>query len=174
MIECKKFFGKFRGTVTKNIDPEQRGRIQVVVPDVSGIAGVALNTWALPSLPIGGLQSGIFSVPIVGSGVWVEFEQGDLDYPIWTGIYWGSTVEVPALSHAIPPGVPGIVIQTPLQNGLIISDVPGAAGGILIKNATGAFILVNDAGILIQNGKGASIMMAGPTVNINAGALTIL
>jgi len=171
MIECKKFLGKFRGTVVSNVDPEQRGRIQVVVPDVSALG---LTTWALPSLPIGGLQTGVFSIPVVGSGVWVEFEQGDLDYPIWVGTFWGSTVEVPALSHALPPGVPGIVMQTPLQNGLLISDAPGPTGGILIKSATGAAILVNDTGIFIQNGKGASIVMTGPTVNINQGALTIL
>jgi uncharacterized protein involved in type VI secretion and phage assembly len=171
MIECKKFLGKFRGTVVFNVDPEQRGRIQVVVPDVSALG---LTTWALPSLPIGGLQTGVFSIPVVGSGVWVEFEQGDLDYPIWVGTFWGSTVEVPALSHALPPGVPGIVMQTPLQNGLLISDAPGPTGGILIKSATGAAILVNDTGIFIQNGKGASIVMTGPTVNINQGALTIL
>jgi len=104
----------------------------------------------------------------------VELEQGDLDYPIWVGTFWGSTVEVPALSHAIPPGTPGIVMQTPLQNGLLISDVPGPTGGILIKSATGAAILVNDTGIYIQNGKGASIVMTGPSVNINQGALTII
>jgi hypothetical protein len=171
MIECKKFLGKFRGTVVNNIDPEQRGRIQAIVPDVSALG---LTTWAMPSLPIGGLQTGVFSIPVVGSGVWVEFEQGDLDYPIWVGTFWGSTVEVPALSHVLPPGTPGIVMQTPLQNGLLISDVPGPTGGIMIKSATGAVILVNDTGIYIQNGKGASIVMTGPSVNINQGALTIL
>lgn len=171
MIECKKFLGKFRGTVVNNIDPEQRGRIQVVVPDVSALG---LTTWALPSLPIGGLQTGVFSIPVVGSGVWVEFEQGDLDYPIWVGTFWGSTAEVPPISHTLPPGVPGIVMQTPLQNGLLISDVPGPTGGILIKSSTGAFILVNDAGIIIQNGKGASIVMQGPSTIINQGSLVIL
>jgi uncharacterized protein involved in type VI secretion and phage assembly len=171
MIECKKFYGKFRGTVTQNIDPEQRGRIQVVVPDVSALG---LTTWALPSLPIGGPQTGLFSIPAVGSAVWVEFEQGDLDYPIWVGTFWGSAVEVPVLAHALPPGTPGIVMQTPLQNGLLISDLPGPTGGILIKSASGAAILVNDTGIIIQNGKGASIVMSGPAVQINQGALTIL
>jgi uncharacterized protein involved in type VI secretion and phage assembly len=168
---CKPFVGKFRGTVFNNVDVEQRGRIQVTVPDISV---EPLLNWALPALPIGGLLSGMFSVPVVGSGVWVEFEQGDLDYPVWTGIFWGSLAEVPALAHAIPPGVPGIVIQTPLLNGLVISDVPGPTGGILIKSATGAAIVVNDAGILIQNGRGASILMSGPNVIINNGALTVL
>ena len=171
MIECKKFTGKFRGSVVNNVDPERRGRLQVLVPDVSALP---LLTWALPSLPVGGPQTGVFSIPIIGAGVWVEFEQGDLDYPIWVGTFWGSTVEVPALSLTIPPGVPGIVMQTPLQNGVVISDVPGPTGGILIKSATGAFILVNDTGIFIQNGKGASIVMTGPAVNINQGALTVL
>jgi hypothetical protein len=171
MTECKKFMGKFRGSVINNIDPEQRGRLQVLVPDV---AIVPLLTWALPSLPVGGPQTGVFSIPMIGAGVWVEFEQGDLDYPIWVGTFWGSAVEVPALAHTIPPGVPGIVMQTPLQNGLVISDLPGPTGGILIKSAAGAFILVNDTGIFIQNGKGASIVMTGPAVNINQGALTVL
>jgi uncharacterized protein involved in type VI secretion and phage assembly len=172
MIECKKFYGKFRGRVVENEDLEERGRILVEVPDVSG---VALPNWALPSLPIGGIQTAVFSKPPIGSGVWVEFEQGDLDYPIWVGTFWGSTIEVPVLTHTLPPGVTGIVMQTPLQNGLLIADVPGSpTGGITIRSSTGAAILVNDLGIFIQNGKGASIVMTGPTVNINQGALMIL
>ena len=99
MSDTNKFFGKYRGTVINNIDPEQRGRIQVMVPDVTGFLP---STWAMPALPIGGLPMGMFSVPVIGSGVWVEFEQGDIDYPIWVGVYWGSAAEVPALSHLIP------------------------------------------------------------------------
>lgn len=171
MIECKKFIGKFRGRVVFNVDPERRGRLLVEVPDVGALG---LTTWALPSLPIGGIQTGVFSIPVVGSGVWVEFEQGDLDYPIWVGTFWGTTAEVPALALTLPAGVPGIVMQTPLQNGLLMSDAPGPTGGILIKNATGAFILINDSGIFIENGKGASITMSGPTVIINKGNLTVL
>jgi uncharacterized protein involved in type VI secretion and phage assembly len=171
MSEPKKHFGKYRGTVVNNIDPEQRGRIQVMVADVSGFA---LTSWALPALPIGGLQMGMFSVPMIGSGVWVEFEQGDLDYPIWVGVFWGSAAEVPALSHALVPGVPGIAMQTPLQNGIVISDVPGPTGGIMLTTTTGAMILINDVGITITNGQGATIMMTGPSVVINEGALTVI
>jgi len=171
MSDTNKFYGKYRGTVVNNVDPEQRGRIMAMCPDVSGLA---LTSWALPALPIGGLQMGMFSVPMIGSGVWIEFEQGDIDYPIWTGVYWGSAAEVPALSHLLVPGVPGIALQTVLANGLIISDVPGPTGGIMLMSATGAMILINSVGITISNGQGASIQMTGPSVVINEGALTVM
>ena len=47
------------------------------------------------------------------------------------------------------------------------------SGGLVLKSSGGATITVNDTGIYIQNGKGASIVMAGPTVTINNGALVI-
>jgi uncharacterized protein involved in type VI secretion and phage assembly len=113
-------------------------------------------------------------VPIIGSGVWIEFERGDPERPIWVGGYWGSAAEVPELAHAVPPGVAGITIQTPLKNGIVVSDTPGPTGGILIQTTTGAMISVSDAGIMISNGKGAIINMTGPTVDINFGALTVV
>jgi len=170
MTESRRFYGKYRGTVTQNVDIKQMGRIMAIVPDVSS---VALTSWCMPCLPVGGIQTGVFTVPPVGAGVWIEFEQGDPDFPIWTGCYWGSPPEVPALSHTVPPGVFGFSIQTPLQNGVVISDLPGPTGGIMLKSTTGASIIVNDTGIYIQNGKGASIVMTGPTVTVNAGALVV-
>jgi uncharacterized protein involved in type VI secretion and phage assembly len=165
-----KFYGKYRATVFNNVDPEQRGRIQAIVPDVLGITP---SSWAMPSLPIAGKQMGAYFVPQIGSGVWIEFEQGDPDYPIWTGCFWGIVAEVPALALAGNPASPSVVLQTGLQNTIVISDVPGPTGGIMLKSATGAFILVNDVGITISNGKGAMITMVGPTVTINNGALVI-
>jgi uncharacterized protein involved in type VI secretion and phage assembly len=171
MSEPEKFYGKYRGTVVNNVDPQQIGRIQAIVPDVSN---VMLSSWAMPCVPVGGIQTGMFAVPPIGAGVWIEFEQGDPDYPIWTGCFWGTAAEVPALARTVPPAVSGITLQTVLQNGIVISDVPGPTGGIMLKSATGAAIIVNDTGIYIQNGKGASIVMTGPTVTINQGALTII
>lgn len=164
-------FGKYRANVINNIDPLQVGRIQAMVPDV---AGFIPSTWAMPCLPVAGINTGIFTVPMIGSGVWIEFERGDPDYPVWVGGYWGTTAEVPLLAHAVPPGVTGITLQTPLKNGMVISDVPGPTGGILIQTATGAMISVSDVGIIISNGKGAIINMTGPTVDINLGALTVV
>jgi uncharacterized protein involved in type VI secretion and phage assembly len=166
----KRFFGKYRGTVINNVDPMQLGRIQVMVPDVSQVVP---TSWAIPCLPFTGKQMGMWVLPQIGTGVWVEFEQGDPDYPIWAGCWWGSAAEPPALALAAPPAVPNVVIQTTAQNTLMLSDVPGPTGGILLKTTTGAFISVNDIGITISNGKGATIIMAGPSVTINQGALVV-
>ena len=165
------FYGKYRGTVINNIDPMQIGRIQAMVPDVSSLIP---SSWAMPCVPVAGLQMGMFTVPPIGAGVWIDFEQGDPDYPIWTGCFYGSVADVPALALTAPPPVSAITLQTMLQNGLIISDVPGPTGGILIKSTTGAMIMVNDTGITITNGKGAIITMLGNVVDINAGALTVI
>ena len=165
-----KYYGKYRGVVLNNVDPMQMGRLMVQVPDV---AGLVPSSWAMPCVPIAGIQNGMVALPIIGSGVWVEFEQGDPDHPIWSGCFWGSAAEIPALALTVPPAVPGITFQTPLQNGITINDVPGPTGGIMLKSATGATIIINDTGIYIQNGKGASIVMTGPTITINNGALVI-
>lgn len=165
------YLGKYRATCVNNVDPLMIGRIQVMVPDVSSALP---SSWAMPCLPAVGIQSGVVTVPVIGSGVWVEFERGDPDYPIWVGGFWGSAAEMPALAQTVPPGVPGLTYQTPLQNGITINDVPGPTGGIMIKTALGATLVVNDTGITIQNGKGASITLIGPTVTINNGALTVI
>jgi hypothetical protein len=175
MSEGKKFFGKYRGTVINNIDPEQIGRIQAIVPAVSNVVP---TSWAMPCVPFAGKSEGFFAVPQIGSGVWIEFEGGDPDKPIWVGGFWGIFAEVPVLAQVPPPIPPGqnVCIQTTLQNTMMVSDAPPTplTGGIVLKSTTGAMIVVNDSGIYIQNGKGASIMMVGPAVNINMGALTIV
>jgi hypothetical protein len=171
MTTPRTFLGKYRGTVINNVDPMQIGRIQAIVPDVSNAVP---TSWAMPCLPVSGINTGMFSVPAIGAGVWMEFEHGDPDHPIWVGGYWGSAAEVPALSHTVPPGVPGITLQTTLLNGIVISDVPGPTGGIQLMTKTGALISISDVGIVISNGKGAVISMVGPAVDINAGALTVM
>ena len=170
-LKGKKFYGKYRGTVINNIDPMQRGRIMAMVPDVSALLP---TSWAMPCVPIAGKQMGTYFVPQIGAGVWIEFEQGNPDYPIWVGGFWGTPAEVPALALAGNPVSPSIVLQTGLQNSLVISDLPGPTGGIMLKSTTGATLIVNDTGIYIQNGKGASIVMVGPSVTINQGAMTII
>ncbi len=174
MSDGQKFYGKYRGTVINNIDPEQRGRIQAIVPAVSNVAP---TSWAMPCVPMAGKEQGVFMIPQIGSGVWIEFEGGDPDKPIWVGGFWGIAAEVPKLALVPPPIPPGqnVVVQTTLQNTLLLSDSAPTpvSGGIILKSPTGATIVVNDSGIYIQNGKGASIDMVGPVVTINKGALVV-
>jgi uncharacterized protein involved in type VI secretion and phage assembly len=163
-----KYFGKYRGRVVNNIDPLQMGRLLV---EVGGILP-GTSSWAMPCMPLAGMQMGMWVVPPINAGVWVEFEQGDLNYPIWVGCWYGSAAEVPPLALAAPPGIPNILMQTTGQNTILMSDLPGGPG-ITLKTTTGAMLVINDVGILISNGKGATIVMAGPTVTINQGALVV-
>jgi hypothetical protein len=170
-----KYYGKYRGLVIENIDPEQIGRIMVQVPDV---LGEIPSSWAMPCVPAAGIQSGCFIVPPIGSQVWIEFEQGDPDYPIWTGGFWGLVADVPVFATA-PPAIPpgqNILLQTTGQNMVMVSDAPPSpvTGGIVLKSMSGAMIVVNETGIYISNGQGAMITLVGPTVDINLGALTVI
>ena len=144
------------------------------IPDV---LGAVPSTWAEPCTPLAGFTGppmGVYMVPPIGAGVWVEFEHGDPNYPIWVGCRWGSASDVPPLAHAGLPVSPNIVMQTAGQNSFVISDLPGPTGGLMLKSASGtASIIVNDTGIYIQNGRGASLSMTGPTVTINNGALVV-
>ena len=84
--EEEKFLGKYRGKVVNTKDPLKLGRIQVTVPSLFGEGKLS---WAMPSTPYAGKDIGFFTVPPKDSNIWVEFEAGDLDYPIWSGCFWG-------------------------------------------------------------------------------------
>jgi Type VI secretion system/phage-baseplate injector OB domain len=167
----QRFYGKYRGTVLNNLDPLFIGRILAIVPAVSQLLP---TSWCMPCYPLAGKAMGTSFVPIIGTGVWVEFEGGDPDYPIWSGCYYGTAAEVPSDVKLGNPVSPSIVMQTQLQNKVVISDLPGPIGGIVLQSLTGASIIVNDTGIYINNGKGASITLIGPAVTVNNGALTVI
>jgi len=181
----KRFYGKYRGTVVQNVDPELRARIICLVPDV---LGPTPSSWCEACAPLAGPTGppmGVYMVPPIGAGVWIEFEQGNPDYPIWVGCRWGLQSDIPLAALAGNPADPNIVIQSLLQQSIVISDLPPVVpppvmpptppvGGVTLRSTTGASIVVNDAGIFISNGKGATIMMVGPTVTINNGALVVI
>ncbi|AOX00874.1 hypothetical protein BJP34_16750 [Moorena producens PAL-8-15-08-1] len=79
------FLGKYRGKVKKNQDPKNLGRLQVIVPEVLDVDN---ENWALPCLPYTGKDMGMFTIPPEGANIWVEFEGGNRDRPIWTGCFW--------------------------------------------------------------------------------------
>ena len=89
----QKFFGKYRGVVTNNKDPQQMGRIIAQVP---AVFGSGQTVFALPCVPVGVSKAASSSLPKVGASVWIEFEQGDPDFPIWSGCFFANSGETPA------------------------------------------------------------------------------
>lgn len=79
-----RYFGKYQGIVRNNVDDEDRGRLEVQVPRVMGDQLI----WAMPCVPYAGQDVGSYLIPEIGSGVWIEFEAGDLSRPIWVGCFW--------------------------------------------------------------------------------------
>lgn len=158
-----RFYGKYRGKVTDNMDPLMQGRIRAKVPAVFGEEETG---WALPCSPYAGSGVGFFFVPPVDSNVWIEFEGGDGDYPIWTGGFWG-TGETPAM-----PGLPSTKIIKTDTATIKLDDLPGA-GGITIETTTGLKIVMNVTGIELSNGA-ASVKLTPASVSVNNGALEVI
>ncbi|MDP8993234.1 MAG: phage baseplate assembly protein V [Actinomycetota bacterium] len=162
------FFGKHRGKVENNIDPLQQGRVQVSVPAVLGDGRLS---WATPCVPFAGPQVGFFAIPPVGANVWVEFEAGDTDYPIWSGCFWG-TGEAPAM-----PALAEVKVIKTASITLTMSDLPGAGGFTLEVNppavATPLKLVFNAAGIEVSNGA-ASVKLSPASVSVNNGALEVI
>jgi uncharacterized protein involved in type VI secretion and phage assembly len=162
------FFGKYRGTVTDIQDPLMTGRIKANVPDVMGDQE---SGWAMPCAPFGGSGMGFFALPKVGAGVWIEFEHGDPDYPIWTGCWFGSVAEMPA--DLLAPPYKKVMIKTEGGHSITLDDTPGI-GGITLQTSGGQKIVMNAMGIEIDNGMGAKIKMTGPQISVNDGALDVI
>jgi hypothetical protein len=170
-----RFIGKFRGTVINNIDPEFRGRLMCMIPDVLNLVP---STWCEACTPLAGPTGppmGVHFVPPIGAGVWIEFEQGDPDFPIWVGCRWGTQSDIPPLARAGLPVTPSIVLQTATQNVIAISDMPGPAGGVTIQSGP-SIVSINQTGISLVAPKveitAATITIVGVT-DINAGALHV-
>jgi hypothetical protein len=162
------FYGKYRGKVENNIDPMQQGRLQVSVPAVLGDGRLS---WAMPSVPFAGSQVGFFAIPPVGTNIWVEFEAGNTDFPIWTGCFWG-TGEVPA--------VPALAEMKVIKTGSItmtLSDLPGAGGLTIEVNppavTTPLKLVFNASGIELSN-SAASVKLTPASVSVNNGALEVI
>ncbi len=116
----KEFYGKYRGKVLENIDPEFLGRIIAEVPAVSG----STTNWAMPCVPYAGEGVGFYAIPPIGANVWIEFEAGDPNYPIWTGCFW-SEEQVPFVPDFPKPETK--VFKTEFVT-LMLDDTPGEGG----------------------------------------------
>jgi hypothetical protein len=160
-------FGKYRGRVENNVDPLQSGRLQVSVPAVLGEGSLS---WAMPCVPYAGAGVGFFAIPATGTNVWVEFEGGDTDYPIWSGCFWGTgEAPMPALAEIKRLVTDAIKLE--------LSDVPGAGGLTIAVSppavATPLKLVFDATGIEISN-SGASVKLSPVSVSVNNGALEVI
>jgi hypothetical protein len=153
---AKRHWGKYRGTVVDNQDLPPKGRLLVSVP------GIVTANWAMPCVPFGSMFAGTYIRPEIGSNVWVEFERGDPDKPIWTGGWWGDG-EIPFIAdeYSAVPVTPVITIETGLE-GISISAMPSAVG------------LGEPGNVNIKAGGGATVIALSPEgVSITAPQVTI-
>lgn len=177
----RKAWGKYRGFVADNADPETRGRLRLRVPSV---LGDAVTGWALPCLPFGGLAGhGLFAVPELDAQVWVEFEEGEPSQPIWTGTFWQAAADVPAEAALDPPTTR--LLKTPSGHLLELADADGEervrllhrqgasldidpAGTVALTDAAGARLTLDAEapGVTVEDSHGNVLTMtsAGTTV----------
>ncbi|WP_369166748.1 phage baseplate assembly protein V [Streptomyces sp. R28] len=166
--------GMYEGVVVSAVDPTGVGRLLVRVPQVLGDEA---PVWAAPLTPLAGSDCGMYVVPPPDSGVWVRFLDGDPERAVWVGFRRGGSGDVPSAAKAAPPGVPQIVLATPSGNALVISDMPGPAGGIKLQlhGENGPFIKIDEMSIEISCGSGlATLKLVGPQLTVNGGALTVM
>jgi uncharacterized protein involved in type VI secretion and phage assembly len=157
-----RYFGKYRGTVADRADPRQLGRLKLRVPSV---LADAITGWAWPAASYAGKGIGLFAVPQVGDIVWVEFAEGELDQPLWTGCAWaapGGQTEIPADAQQ---GYPDrVVLRTPSGNVVILGDDAGKET-IVVRTKAGCEIVLDpkDNRITVQAGEVVVRGSAGQT-----------
>ncbi len=157
-----RYYGKYRGRVTDNKDPDHLGRLKAKVPRLLGDKETG---WALPAFPYGGAaEQGFFAVPDVKAGVWIEFEGGDLSYPVWSGT-WYTTNAIP---ESATPGKK--VLKTKSGHRLVLDD---DGKTLLLADSNGNRITMGANGIEISDAKGHSIKMTASGVSVNDGALEV-
>ena len=153
-----RFFGKYRGSVTA-VDATTL-RIKAKVPSVLGSQPTG---WCEPCVPYAGPSVGMAFLPEVGAGVWIEFEGGDVSYPIWVGCYWRDG-EPPS---SAAPAVKTIVTKS--GHTILLDD---DAETITISDPNNNTITLDSSGITLERGSN-SIAIGDSEVNVNDGALEV-
>lgn len=158
----RRFYGKYRGLVVDNADPEKLGRLKVQVPSVLG--SDVVTGWAMPCVPYGGdVDTGFLFIPEIGAGVWVEFEEGDLEFPIWVGTFWskpGGDSELPKPNDAdgmeqgeVQDPPTRKIIKTKKGHTIQLEDADGEEMVLLVEAVNGQVVTMNQDGIKVTDGK---------------------
>jgi hypothetical protein len=154
------FFGKYRGKVENNVDPQRLGRLQVSVPSVLGEGRLS---WAMPCVPYAGPKVGLIALPPKNANVWVEFEGGNLDYPIWTGCFWDKG-QIPLKR----PDASAKVLKTEGIE-LTLDDTQGS-GGLTLKVGSPS---VSVPATLVINSKGVQVTTQGARLRVTPSRIEI-
>jgi hypothetical protein len=176
----QKYWGKYRGTVIDTVDPTQTGRLLCVVP---ALPGMILN-WAHPCVPYAGLEEGFFALPPEGANVWIEFEGGNPDYPIWTGCFWeeGEVPIVPEISPEAPELVKVfrskfctvVMNDTPGEGGITITADPAAVEPPVLMTITseGLQVTIGEVTLLVNAETGITLTAAESVLSVSPEAIT--
>lgn len=170
-MDEQSYFGIYQGIVADcQQNPPPLGRILVRVPDLFGdqVIGPA---W--PCLPFAGDKMGFFAVPPKDTLVWIMFEMGNPDLPVWMGSFWEEEKEMPKLPQGAQNDPDSVVMICTKGGHSILLDDAQSGGGLIFKTSGGQKIEINDQGIVIDNGKGAKIELKSSQVSINSGALEV-
>jgi hypothetical protein len=159
----RRFYGKYRGVVEDVADPDKLGRIRAYVPDVYGED--VLSPWAMPCLPLAGKKHGLICLPEKEDGVWIEFEKGNRNLPVWTGGWWGKNDE---LSDDL--GKPLARTFVTSAGHRITIDDDGKK--ILIKHADGANVEMTNSSMTLEC-KSGKVVLDNSGVAINGSSLTV-
>jgi uncharacterized protein involved in type VI secretion and phage assembly len=190
----RRFYGKYRAIVVDNADPSRLGRLKLRVPSVLGPD--AVTGWASPCVPYGGAaDQGLLFVPDRDAGVWAEFEEGDLEFPIWVGTYWsrpGDESQVPrpqagdGTEEAEPQNPPTRkILRTGKKHTLQFEDAAGKeavllqegvhghritldSNGITIVDQKRNTVRLNDNGVLVTDATGNAIEMTSSAFTLTA------
>jgi len=152
-----RFYGKYRGTVV-DVDAST----MAVKAQIPAVLGTKASGWCQPCVPYAGPQVGFCMLPDIGSGVWIEFEGGDVSFPIWTGCYWVST-DIPSSATA---AVKAIITTA----GTLTFDTN--AGSITTTGSQSQTVTLDDQGVTITAASG-SVAVATSGVTINNGAMVV-
>jgi len=157
-------YGKTRGFVVDNQDPEKRGRLKLRVP---AVLGTDETDWALPCLPFGGGAGyGWFAVPQPEAQVWVEFEEGDIHRPIWVGTFWQQESDVPP--DAVKDEPTTRLLSTPSGHVLQFDDEQGEERFLLHHPSGAEAVIDKNGGVALTDADGATV-----TLDADAGTLTV-
>ncbi len=149
------YYGKYRGQVIDNNDPSNLGRIKANVPRVLGVED---SGWALPAFAYGGAsEQGFFAVPDVGAGVWIEFEGGDLSYPIWSGT-WYTSGDIP---ESAQPGKK--VLKTKSGHKLVLDD---DGGTLEITDSNGNTVSMDSNTVKVAAGNATKVVIDAPQIEL--------